>query len=86
MNMPIEIAKKLRDLSESRRDKVRAVVQRHVNACRKLGIEPENMERVWIEAIEAVQIDDRYPEKLGEKWPEWEPIRKYDVYESPKAA
>ena len=86
MNIPIEIAKKMRELPESSRREVRAVVQRDVNACRRLGIVPENMERVWIEAIEAVQIDDRYAEKLKEKWPEWEPIRKYDVYDSPKAA
>lgn len=86
MKISVEIARKVEGLPPAQREQVRAIVRRHINACRSLGLEPENMERVWIEAMEAVEIDANYLDNLKEKWPEWEPVRKYEVYEPPKAA
>jgi len=73
-------------LPKKKREKVDAIVRRHVAACRKNGFQPENMERVYIEAIEMVNLEDRFPEPVIEEIRDWEPARHYDQYVSPKAA
>ncbi|MBK9314255.1 MAG: hypothetical protein IPM55_08420 [Acidobacteria bacterium] len=78
-----DILKRVNELPEETRKKVEKVVVRHLEACRRVGVEPEQMDRVWIEAIEAVRQDEHFTDSLDEKWPEWEPLRSYDVYSSP---
>lgn len=74
-------------LSDTKRQKVDAVVRRHVRACHQSGFEPENLDRVFLEAIEMVEIEDRFPEPvIVEDKRNWEPFRQYEQYVSPKAA
>ena len=54
MKFPENVRKSLDALPQSKRDRVQAIVRRHVNACRRMGVELEFMDRVWLEAIEAV--------------------------------
>ncbi|MCI0666292.1 MAG: hypothetical protein L0220_35015 [Acidobacteria bacterium] len=86
MKIPKDIQQVLRELSAEKREKVEAIVRRHVEACHRMGIEPEYMDRVWIEAIESVEIAEKFPgPSVEEPWPEYEPLRSYDVYRSPRA-
>jgi hypothetical protein len=73
-------------LPDDKRQKVDAIVRRHVRACQQNGFNPENLERVYIEAVEMVDIEDRFPEPIEEDNRTWEPFRHYDQYISPKAA
>ncbi len=85
MKTPSDIQKVVKALPEEKRKKVEAIVRRHVEACRGIGVEVEYLDRVWIEAIEAVEVEEKAPElAFNESWPEYEPLRKYDVYDSPK--
>ena len=59
MKFPENVRKALDALPQSKRDRVQAIVRRHVNACRRMGVELEFMDRVWLEAIEAVENEER---------------------------
>jgi hypothetical protein len=86
MKVPSDIQKAVKALPEDKRKKVEAIVRRHVEACHRMGVEIEYLDRVWIEAIEAVEVEEKSPElAFNEDWPEYEPLRSYDVYQSPKA-
>ena len=69
-----------------KREKVDRIVKRHVAACQKNGFLPENLERVYIEAVEMVDLEERFPEPVVEEIKDWEPARHYDQYVSPTAA
>lgn len=71
-------------LPEETRKKVEELVYRHLEACRKLGVEPENMDRVWTEAIEEVERDGGEFYKHSRKGEMYEARRRYGVYTSPK--
>ena len=87
MRLPADILKAINSMPEEKRQRVEQVVKRHVNACYRNGFPPENMERVYIEAIELVNLDERFPEfEVVEIERSWEPFRRYDQYVSPKAA
>ena len=73
-------------LPKEKREKVDAIVRRHTNACYKNGFPPENLDRVYIEAMEIVDLEARFPEPVMEEMRDWEPARHYDQYVSPKAA
>lgn len=73
-------------LSKTKRERVDAIVRRHVRACQRNGFEPESMERVFIEAVEIVNLEERFPEMHAEDARDWEPVRSYNQYVSPKAA
>jgi hypothetical protein len=62
MKFPENVRKALNALPQSKRDRVQAIVRRHVNACRRMGVELEFMDRVWLEAIEAVENEERFDE------------------------
>jgi hypothetical protein len=86
MKIPADVLKAVRELPEDKRRKVESIVRRHVEACHRMGVEIEFIDRVWKEAIEAVSIEEKFPELASDKeWPEYEPARRYDVYESPNA-
>lgn len=40
------------------RVKVDAAVDRHLDACRRLGVKVESLDRVWVEALEALRLGD----------------------------
>jgi hypothetical protein len=86
MKISNDTLRMINKLSKKRREKVDAIVRRHVAACQKNGFYPENMERVYIEAIEMVELEERFPEPVVEETRDWEPARHYDQYVSPKAA
>jgi hypothetical protein len=85
MKIPSDVQKVVRALPKEKREKVEAIVKRHLDACRKVGVEPEYMDRVWMEAIETVEIEEKFPEfdDRGE-WPKYESERRYSVYDSPR--
>lgn len=83
MKVSDKIRKALNGLSKARREQAEAVVKRYLAACRKLGVIPDPMERVWIEAIESVELVGRGNDEPDEKWPTREPVRRYDVYVTP---
>ncbi len=77
--------KLINKLSKKKREKVDAIVRRHVAACQRNGFDPENLDRVYIEAIEMIDLEVNFPEPDAETR-DWEPARHYDQYISPKAA
>jgi hypothetical protein len=87
MKTPEDIKNALNAMSKDKRRRVESIVRRHIEACQRMGIEVEYLDRVWIEAIEAVQIEEKFPEIMAEdnEWPEVEPARRYDVYQPPRA-
>jgi hypothetical protein len=87
MKITSDILKMLNKLTEEERAKVDKVVKRHVAACFRNGFPPENMDRVYIEAIELVRLEEKFPEPEAIKEERnWEPFRRYEQYVSPKAA
>ncbi|MBO0720720.1 MAG: hypothetical protein J2P41_07855 [Blastocatellia bacterium] len=86
MKTPEDIKNALNAMSAEKRTKVEGIVRRHIEACKRMGVEVEYIDRVWIEAIEAVGIEEKFPEIVVEdNWPDVEPARRYDVYEPPRA-
>ena len=86
MKLSNDTLKVINKLSKGKREKVDAIVRRHVAACYKNGFPPENLDRVYIEAIEIVDLEALHPEPQVEEVRDWEPARHYDQYVSPKAA
>ncbi len=78
--------KMINTLPKRKKEKVDVIVRRHVAACQRNGFDPENLDRVYIEAIEMVDLEARFPEPVIEEVRDWEPLRHYDQYVSPKAA
>ncbi len=68
--------KMINKLPKKKKEKVDAIVRRHVAACQRNGFDPENLDRVYIEAMEMIDLEVTFPE----------PARHYDQYISPKAA
>jgi hypothetical protein len=86
MKISSDTLKLVNRLPKRKREKVDAIVRRHVAACQKNGFQPENLERVYIEAVEMVDLEERFPEPVFEEIRDWEPARHYDQYVSPRAA
>ena len=87
MKITSDTLKLINRLPHNKREKVDAIVRRHVRACQDNGFLPENLERVYIEAAEMVEIEERFPaEAITEDNRTWEPFRHYEQYVSPKAA
>ena len=78
--------KLINKLPKKKKERVDAIVRRHVAACQKNGFDPENLDRVYIEAIEMINLEVKFPEPVSEEARDWEPARHYDQYISPKAA
>jgi hypothetical protein len=78
--------KMINKLPKKKKEKVDAIVRRHVAACQRNGFDPENLDRVYIEAIEMIDLEVTFPESDAEESRDWEPARHYDQYISPKAA
>jgi hypothetical protein len=84
MKTTADIRKMVEALPKEQREQVEAIVRRHVKACRRMGVTPDSMDRVWIEAIEAVNLNANFTEEMDEKWPEWQTVWRYGVYEAPR--
>ncbi len=78
--------RKVNSLQDKKRAKVISIVRRHLKACEKNGCPLENLDRVYLEAIEVAEMEMKFPETEKTKFQSWEPARHYDQYVSPKAA
>ena len=78
--------KLINKLPKKKKEKVDAIVRRHVAACQRNGFDPENLDRVYIEAVEMIDLEVKFPDASAEGSRDWEPARHYDQYISPKAA
>lgn len=76
--------KALNKLPISQRKKTDEIVQRHVRACFDLGIKPENLDRVYIEAMEEAKLAARNPERYADTVQGYEPFWRFGVYVSPR--
>ena len=86
MKVTTDTLKLLSRVSRDHRDKIETIVRRHVSAFYRNGFPPENLDRVYLEAMEIVNLEERFPEPVTEESRDWEPVRRYDQYVSPKAA
>ena len=86
MKVTTDTLKLLSRVSRDHRDKIETIVRRHVSACYRNGFPPENLDRVYLEAMEIVNLEERFPEPVTEESRDWEPVRRYDQYVSPNAA
>jgi len=62
MKITSDILKLINKLSDEERAKVDKIVKRHVAACLRNGFQPGNMDRVYIEAVEQVRLEECFPE------------------------
>ena len=58
IRLTAETLRMINSLPTEKREKVDAIVRRHIRACRKNGFLPESLERVFIEAIEMVEQEN----------------------------
>lgn len=77
--------RKVNSLKDEKRAKVIEIVKRHLRACAKNGCPLENLDRVYLEAMEVAEMETKFPEPEKKFFREWE-ARHYDQYISPKAA
>jgi hypothetical protein len=84
MKISEQTLKMINQLPRDMRSKVDRVVRTHVQACMKTGSPVENFDRLLIEAVEIVKLEERAPETRLEYSAEWEPHRHYDQYISPR--
>ncbi len=74
----------LNNLSAEQRAKVDQVVRTHVRACLRNGSPLESFDRLLIEAVEVVKLEERVPETRYDFVPTVEPFRHYEQYTSPR--
>ncbi|MBI1761797.1 MAG: hypothetical protein HYR56_10215 [Acidobacteria bacterium] len=75
----------LQELDEIGREAVEQMVRAHIRACRLNGFQPENLERVYQEAIEIIRLEGPPTKELGFVPSKYEPTRRYEQYRSPRA-
>ena len=78
------VRKILDSLPPEKRRRVNAIVNRHLKACASQGVAPENLERVYIEAVEVAAIDEKSDSSLPTINNNCEPFRRYEQYLPPK--
>ena len=79
-----QTVKLINRLDEHTRAEVAKVVRTHLTACAKNGSPIESLDRLFIEAVEIVNLETRCPETRYEFNPYVEPIRRYEQYVSPR--
>lgn len=84
MKLSAHALRSLEDLDETGRQAVEQMVRAHVRACRLNGFQPENLERVYQEAIEIIRLEGP-PKKDSVSVSKYEPTRRYEQYRSPRA-
>ncbi len=81
----VENVRKILDsLPPEKRLRVNAIVNRHLKACASQGVAPENLERVYIEAVEVAAIDEKIASAQPATNHYCEPFRRYEQYLPPK--
>lgn len=79
-----QTVKLISKLTDDTRAQVAKVVKTHLVACAKNGSPIESLDRLFIEAVEIVNLEARCPETRLEYNPHWEPLRRYEQYISPR--
>lgn len=82
MKFSSDLLKQLNRLPAEQRARVDAMVRRHVQACLRQGFQPENLERVYIEAMEIAEMPEEAPAVDNFRHDGW---RHYPQYVSPRA-
>jgi len=77
--------KRFHSLPAAAQEAVTNVVKAHIRACLNLGFAPENLDRVYAEAMELVQMEAaQLKPKAQEDKAIREPYRRYGQYQSPR--
>jgi hypothetical protein len=84
MKLSSHALRSLQELDETGRQAVERIVQDHIRACLLNGFQPENLERVYQEAIEIIRLEGP-PKKDLSVSNKYEPTRRYEQYRSPRA-
>jgi hypothetical protein len=84
MKLSSHALRSLQELDETGRQAVEQIVQAHIRACLLNGFQPENLERVYQEAIEIIRLEGP-PKKDPSVANKYEPTRRYEQYRSPRA-
>jgi hypothetical protein len=84
MKLSAHALRSLQQMDETGRQAVEQIVQAHIRACLLNGFQPENLERVYQEAIEIIRLEGPpQPEPVVAS--KYEPTRRYEQYRSPRA-
>ena len=65
MKLSSHALRSLQELDETGRQAVERIVQDHIRACLLNGFQPENLERVYQEAIEIIRLEGLGPDFSG---------------------
>jgi replication initiation and membrane attachment protein DnaB len=85
MKLSAHALRALENLDETSKQAVEQMVRAHVHACRLNGFQPENLERVYQEAIEIVRLEGPPKKDSVHSVSKYEPTRRYEQYRSPRA-
>jgi hypothetical protein len=85
MKLSSHALRALQELDEIGRDAVEQIVRDHIRACRHNGFQPENLERVYQEAIEIIRLEGPPSKDLAVSTSKYEPTRRYEQYRTPRA-
>ncbi|MEY4167676.1 MAG: hypothetical protein ACOYLF_04190 [Blastocatellia bacterium] len=85
MKLSSHALRALQALDESGREAVEQIVRAHIKACRMNGFQPENLERVYQEAIEIIRLEGPPTGDSSLTASKYEPTRRYEQYRSPRA-
>ena len=83
MKISNETLKLLQALPDEQRSKAEAIINRYCKACENQGVPIDSLERVVIESVEAIRLEDEASYLKESSWPTFTPFRRYDVYTSP---
>jgi hypothetical protein len=85
MKLSSHALRALQELDEIGREAVEQIVRAHIRACRLNGFQPENLERVYQEAIEIIRLEGPPKKDPALSANKYEPTRRYEQYRSPRA-
>jgi hypothetical protein len=85
MKLSAHALRALQELDEIGREAVEQIVRAHIRACRLNGFQPENLERVYQEAIEIIRLEGPPKKDTATPTNKYEPTRRYEQYRSPRA-
>ena len=85
MKLSAHALRALDELDETGKHAVEQMVRAHVRACRLNGFQPENLERVYQEAIEIIRLEGPPKKDSALSVSKYEPTRRYEQYRSPRA-
>lgn len=86
MKLTQETLKLVLQLPSDTQSKLDQLIKRHVRACEKLGAPLEGMDRVVLEGIQLLQLEEKHPAPAivemtpSNGWPE----TRYEQYRSPR--